>query len=302
MEFHPFTKILMVISLLLVTFVLLTQRPVAIREELSTSPKIFVNFDKLTVEKEKCFAVFLIPTLPGKVKNRNTIRETWANSTAWAASEYIEEQFKNFKIMFVVGKITNKPYSEEFLDEVSTHNDIFIVSSLVEHRTVLKYKVLWGLKRSQQLYDYKFLIKTDDDILVNLPIVLENLKSMDSHMMYGGECFMEYGGFDGYPKWRYCSGGGYTLSYDMVSAMLKLDDEVHQVPFRPEDGYVGWLVYNVNKKLNFSLKVPKRFKHCLKTYGYKCGVYDHWFYHFVSKPGQMESLFHNVNTNSIVEC
>ena len=302
-DIHPFTKTLMASCLIIAAYVLIAPKPDIILTEVPPPPT--VNFDHIEVKKEDYFVVFVIPTMAHKVQSRETIRATWANMTAWSGLDPLREQYSyfNFKIMFIIGDMRDdEPYSQEFLDEASKHNDIFIVSGLVEHRLVLKYKVLWALKRSQHLYNYKFLIKTDDDILVNLPQLMVKLNTVGRHMTYGGECFQRYGGFSGYPRWVYCSGGGYVLSYDMVSSLFKLDPGVHNVPFRPEDGYVGWLVYNVNKNLNFTLKVPKKFGHVLKTYGYDCGIYDHWFYHYVGTPKKMTTLFQNINTNSWVKC
>ena len=298
-----FVRALGLISLMFALYVLVAGRPkkYVIQEEFTAL--LEVNLDNITVVKEKYFAVFLIPTLPGKVSARKTVRETWANFTAWAAFTTAEQEYLNFKLMFIVGNTRNKPYSAEFIEESLKHKDIVIASALDEHRTVLKYKVLWGLQRIQRLYDYKFIIKTDDDILVNLPLVLKKLQSLQyNSMVYGGDCYQRYGGYSGLPRYWYCSGGGYFLSSDMVTSFKGLGEEVQNVPFRPEDGYIGWLVYNVNKNLNFSLKVPKRFPHVLSLYGYKCGTFKHWFYHRIGGTTAIRSLFERIQSNLTTEC
>ena len=298
-----FVRAFGLLSLMFALYVLIVERPVinVIEEEFTFMPD--VNLDNITVVKEKYFAVFLIPTLPGKVNARKTIRETWANFTAWAAFTPAEQEYLNFKLMFIVGNTRDKPYSSEFIEESFKNKDIVIASALEEHRMVLKYKVLWGLQRIQRLYDYKFIVKTDDDILVNLPLVLKKLQSLQhNNMVYGGDCYRRYGGFGGLPRYKYCSGGGYFLSRDMVTSLMGLGLEVHNVPFRPEDGYIGWLVYNVNKNLNFSLEVPKQFPDVLSLVGYKCGTFKHWFYHHIGGTAAFRSLFEKMQSNSTIKC
>lgn len=264
-------------------------------------PRIEIDFEALHLrKKDKYFAVFLIPTLPAHVEIRKAIRETWANVSRWKELEDEEEQYTNIKLMFIAGQIQNQSYSEEFLEEADQHSDIFISKELKEHRTILKYKVLWGLQRSQQLFDYNFLIKTDDDIFVNLPTVLKGLKKMNSTKVYGGH-IMHYGGFGGYPKWKYCSGGGYVLSHDMVSKIISLEPAVHNVQFRPEDGYVGWLVYKYNEKCGFSLNLPITISRALKLNKALCEENNFWFYHGM-KTNTMNAMFEKINENTTTPC
>ena len=108
-------------------------------------------------------------------------------------------------------------------------------------------------------------------------------------MLYTGACGMRYGGFGGFPKWIYCSGGGYVLSYDLVTEVLNLPPVVHRVQFKPEDGYTGWLVYNVNKITNFTVG-PESLHGALNMgkEGRDCGPFTSCFYHKMRTPVEMK--------------
>ena len=261
------------------------------------------------------FLVIAIPSLPGSIAQRAAIRRTWLNLTRWislpdnltphvidkaAHDNHVPDKAAHdlVKVMFILG---NTLLSDELREEMDKHQDIYIVNELQEQRTVLKYKVLWALEYSLNHFKYTYFLKTDEDILVNFPPLYEKLASSARRRLYTGSCHQEYGGFAGYPVWQYCSGGGYVLSRDVVEAMMRLPEEVHNVPFRPEDGYVGWLVYNLNKLSQIEVPVQKIPK-ALKTYGYKCGPFDSLFYHEVQTPNKMDMLFELVNYNNFIPC
>ena len=252
-------------------------------------------------EKERCFLVIIIPSRPQGVKTRIAIRSTWANVTRWDSLRSAEE-FGGIKFMFILGEEKDGGNNEDLEKEMSEHQDIYIVQGLQERRTVLKYKVLWAMKQSLYRFNYTYLLKTDDDVLVNLPVLLNQLIALPRHHLYTGACQMRYGGFSGYPTYSYCSGGGYVLSRDVVEEMQDLPERVEKVPFQPEDGYVGWLVYNLMKIKNFKVHRLTQ-PGVLRRYFSTCGPFEKtWFFHEITSPDRMNSLFKLVNSNSYTEC
>ena len=178
--------------------------------------------------KERVFLLFVIPTLPSHYEERRAIRDTWA-AGKWSNLRNIEPYFNTFKIMFIVGNLDlmdNKNYSSKFLEELKTHDDIWINDSLNEERTVIKYKVIWGMLRGLEEFDFDYLVKTDDDIFVDLPLLLRYMIPLNRTNTYTGNCNRFYGGWGDTPRFPYCSGGGYVLSQDVVKGMMEVNKKV----------------------------------------------------------------------------
>ena len=98
----------------------------------------------------------------------------------------------------------------------------------------------------------------------------------------------------------YCSGGGYILSRDVIFMMRQLPSSVHNVPFRPEDAYSGYLVIKTRKLLGYEVK-----RECVKKlslFYYTCGRFDNWFYHRASTVNRHVSLHERMKRNDTVEC
>ena len=250
-------------------------------------------------KKERYFLVIGIPTMTSHTAQRTAIRRTWRNVSRWAALKDVQDHYKQIKLMFLFGKLENQTFSEEFKREMKENDDMYVINGLQEGRLVLKYKVLWALKRSLT-FDYDYFVKTDDDIFVNLPLMLQSLIMSPRERVYTGGCLHAYGGWGGYPTWKYCSGGGYVLSRDVVMAMEKLPQEVHNVRFKPEDAYTGWMVHKLNTLTDFKVKVFNQ--GLLKVGMYKCGPFIRkWFYHYV-RPYKMESFFQMIDQNIYEPC
>eukprot|EP00116_Pleurobrachia_bachei_P005336 sb/3465598/ len=141
--------------------------------------------------------------------------------------------------------------SELLKEEAEKYGDIYDVDGLDEGYRMIKYKVLWGMRQSLVLYNATYIIKTDGDILVNIPVLIRRLKSANRTGLYTGACYVhrlepdvrEYMQIHGrFPNWRYCLGGGYILSRDVVERIMELSREVARIPIIAEDMYTGYLV------------------------------------------------------------
>ena len=254
------------------------------------------------------FLVFLIPTTSDKVEHRQLLRSTWMNVSAWPEGEFsgIDPRFLDFKIMFVVGRTKGMDFSPQFKDEASKQDDIYIVDYLYEDLSVLKYKVLWGLFRSLHLFDYSYLVKVDMDTLVILPDLLKGLSSRSpDQMVYSGTCYgilptseterFSPGFVANYHNHRYCFGGGYFLSRDLVKHISELESSVFITVVDAEDWFVGWLVYHVKRRLgvnNNDVQLEKNTDMYMKNEGYhRYNFHDTWFLHFLRTPQKLIDAF-----------
>ena len=261
------------------------------------------NFvQSLFVQKKAYFVVFVIPSLATDASQRRAIRGTWTNYTRWSNVSGVRDP--RFKVMFILGRIGDSDPSEELQQEIDEYEDTYYVGDLVEHRHILKYKVLWGMQMALSSFSFSYLVKTDCDIEVNLPRLLEDLYSQPRDRYYSGSCGMGYGGKKrGLPGWGYCSGGGYVLSTDVVQNFNRLPEKVYQVTFSPEDAFTGWLVYNLRKELDYQVYPKNRRGLGMQRHGYECGIRNNaWFYHRNKSPESHHETFHKLNAGNHTTC
>ena len=279
----------------------------------SASPSVS---SEMSAKRNYHFVLFLIPTTPDSVEHRQLLRSTWMNISAWPEEEFrdVDPKFLNFKTMFVVGRVKGKEYSAQFLAEASQHDDIFIVDYLFEELGVLKYKVLWGMFRSLLLFDYSFLVKVDMDTLVILPDMIKGLSELPAHMVYSGTCYAVLPKFHtdkfkpeltlNYRNHRYCFGGGYFLSRDLIQHLSELDSSLYVTVVDAEDWYIGWLVYHVRRKLGINTKevqLEKDDHGYMKNEGYSKYNFDGtWFLHFLRTPAKLIDAF-TCRKNMVIE-
>lgn len=228
----------------------------------------------------KHFLVFIIPSHPKNTRRRNVIRSTWMQFTRWNVLNNLDEdRYKELKFIFIFGKMeSNQTYSAEFTRELSENNDMLIDENIAEGSNSLRPKVLLGMRYTYSNFDFDYLIKTDDDVLVNLPLLLQDLMANPRQPVYWGRCLGLVGREP--QRWRYCSGGGYILSRDLVQDILALPQRVFQPRIVAEDVAIGWFVWNVNNSSLSSDHIRAEHKtQALLLDKYKCGALRYWFYH-----------------------
>ena len=266
--------------------------------------------------KEDLFVVFVIPSSPDNCERRNVIRETWANQFAWNvenpqgnAARLSDISFRDtpFKLMFIFGD--NPALSASFLQEQSEHDDMYVMEGQQEGRISLRYKVWWGVRRALQLYNFRYLLKTDDDVMVDLPLLTKSLFERvptTPDWLYAGCCpghnLNPYAKKMNVPAWKYCSGGGYVLSHDILQELLQLGPALTLVPqMEPEDMYTGWLVHHLEQKNNISItgQWKRRGIFRLGSNMTLCG----WFHHnrAFKKPRYLEKAFQKAKQDLCAE-
>ena len=124
------------------------------------------NKDLCSSERNLTFLIIILSG-PKHFERRNVIRETWGNSSFYA-------KYGTVKIMFVLGR-TNDTYEQYEIVEESKHNGDILQGNLIDsyhnlsHKTVMAYK--WLTERCRNA---KYIIKTDDDVVVNMFCVFKN--------------------------------------------------------------------------------------------------------------------------------
>lgn len=258
-------------------------------------------------QKKYYFVVFLIPSMPDDTEVRNFLRSSWVNISAWGEElDGVSSKFVKFKVMFIIGKEAGKTFSKRQQDEMSKNSDMFVFEEAIEHRTILRYKVIWGMKISRTLYRYSYLVKLDTDTFVDLPLLLQGLAHLPRHGVYAGECRLRLGGYaaraiPGASEYRYCSGAGYVLSQDLVEELLDMDLSWHTSIITPEDGFVGWLLFQI-KGQSTSQEIPLK-RHNITNVGLRRMAkqepkFTYWMQHKVRGLEEMRHLY-NKRLNSV---
>jgi hypothetical protein len=254
-----------------------------------------------------CFMVIVIPSMPRSKEYRHSLRTRWLNVSSWASHEFegVDQRYLDFKLMFIIGQERQGVYSEEFIEEMSLHDDIYIID-LVESRKILKDKVLWGMKKSFELFNYEYFIKIDHDTLVDLPHLAKGIQTLPKRNVYTGACtsVIKHGIYK--KSFTYCVGNAYILSRDLVGKIYSLTEQEAGINLIPEDGFTGWLVAVVKRKFNISEQLPMKTKNIVDRFGYKVkiGIYhfNRWFYHWLKGMDRMERAFECRIRANFTEC
>lgn len=107
--------------------------------------------------------LILVHTSPANFAKRKTIRETWG------------QKRDNVRIAFMLGEFDNVNVTKELEEEHFKHRD-FVQGNFIDSYRNMTYK--HGMVFKYAVYhcpDAKYILKTDDDIYVNTPTMLDFL-------------------------------------------------------------------------------------------------------------------------------
>lgn len=113
--------------------------------------------------------VILVHSAPENFSKRRTIRGTWGRRD------------ERSLLIFLLGAVTDTTLNDRIVKENAIHDDI-VQGNFVDSYRNMTYKHVMGLKWFT--YNCKkahFVLKTDDDVLVNSPLLYESLQIFFSH-------------------------------------------------------------------------------------------------------------------------
>ena len=172
------------------------------------------------------FLFTFVFSLPSNEDRRQLIRSTWGSNTIFKE--------KQLRVVFIVGKETDSDPSDTLQAEAISHNDIIIINVSESFRN-LTLKAIYGLHIANYYCpNAGFVMKTDDDMLVNMFSLLQHIDNLDrintlmchvwqkSAVFRGGRYGVSKAAFDKsfYPP--FCSGSGYVMTSDVATVLLEL--------------------------------------------------------------------------------
>ena len=200
--------------------------------------------------------VVFILTVHQNRQARDTLRQTWLTPT--------KNNTADIRYAFLLGSTPNKDLQKKVEEENAIFHDI-LQEDFKDSYFNLTYKSIMSFKwASTKCKQAKFVMKTDDDMYVNLNSV-KNVVSKHGDSLQtavGGACHMSAGPIrDKNSKWYasklsyprntypgFCSGTGYVTSMNVATKVYEVSKSVPF--FHLEDVYVALCI----KKLGYRLK------------------------------------------------
>ncbi|XP_022100937.1 UDP-GlcNAc:betaGal beta-1,3-N-acetylglucosaminyltransferase 7-like [Acanthaster planci] len=198
----------------------------------------------------------LVTSHPENSERRKVIRETWgAPRGSTAVSAVVKVRFLLGVTALTGGQSVGVP--SDLLREADKHDDL-IMEEFLDSYLNLTIKTVMGLKWASRFCpDAHYVMKTDDDIIVNVPKILAFLHAAPRRALITGRLAKSYPVIR--DKWEkfympkhiyskstypdYCVGLGYIMSIDMVH---KLYLQSLLTPVFPwEDVYVGIMLKDI---------------------------------------------------------
>lgn len=206
---------------------------------------------------EEIELLILITTTHKKIKARAALRSTWLSFT--------NKNTANIRYAFLLGETNDKRYKEDILREDDIYHDI-IKEDFNDNYLNLTYKTIMGFKwAATKCAHAQFVMKTDDDMFVNIPNALKITRSVFGDILQTtvvGACSLHakpirnekskwFASVQSYPQSTYpgfCSGTGYITSMNVVRNIYQISPNVPF--FHLEDVYVAMCL----RKLNFKVQ------------------------------------------------
>jgi hypothetical protein len=185
---------------------------------------------KNDIKSENFFLLVYVHSSPSNFKRRLQIRETWARRSL----------FSDLRLVFMIGK-TNSKLDDDLLQlEQSIYNDL-VQEDFVDSYRNLTYKAIMAMRWiSEYCSNAKVILKVDDDIFVNMFLLIEHVKKMNTYDLIEKRSIFCYVFNYMKPirlpksKWfvshqeykpdrfhKYCSGSAYLLTGDLPPLIYK---------------------------------------------------------------------------------
>nr|XP_002731618.1 PREDICTED: uncharacterized protein LOC100371092 [Saccoglossus kowalevskii] len=197
-----------------------------------------------------------VESAPSHFDSRSAIRQTWANRNL--------QKNHSTRVVFLVGIPESVEIQEELSRESLEYDDI-VQGSFQEHYRNLTRKTIMFLRWSYYFcLSANFVIKTDDDVFVNLMIIVPQLSLMPKGDIYLGQHQGNprvirdpqnkwYTSYDVYPDEYYPSyniGALYIISGDLSRRCYEYISENRTGYISSEDAYIGVIMSKLGVPLS----------------------------------------------------
>ena len=230
--------------------------------------KTFYEPDTLVDQhKQQVYMLILISSSPHSDKNtklRAAIRKSWGDCAdtnrykQYLSDIHLKNKNLTCKLIFYMGKSLSDERNQLNKEELERYNDI-IIGDFTDSYHNMTRKLLFAFNWAAQKYSPDYVLKTDDDIYMNVPMLIRklNTKYRTVRNLYGGHIYYasvvrdqnhrhyltreEYPN-DWYPP--YNKGGELIVSGHLLKKMLQMSTQIKR--FQIDDAYIGLLMNHIN--------------------------------------------------------
>ena len=230
--------------------------------------------------------------------NRQSLRDSWLM--------YSQNNTSNMRYVFILGETSDIALFQNLIKEAEEYNDIVIANFQDTNRN-LTLKTIAGFHwANKHCAHVQFVMKTDDDVYVNIPGLLDVLMAEKKDFSLGklkkdappfrNKDNKWYISYEDYPNTTYpdyYNGPGYVLSMKYVRGILNIYPNVHFLPF--EDVFVGLCLKRLGLRLRDTalyLCIRTRIPLPLCVYKYRNVITAH------EVPGSLMKTIFNEASNS----
>lgn len=211
-------------------------------------------------------ALIVVSSASGNRAQRQVIRDTWGKAS--------KNNTAQVRVVFVLGRSYRADINRNVQRETKEFSDI-VQGNFMDSYDNLTFNTITGVKYAVEMCsEARFFLKTDDDVWLNVPGLLDLLSRVELTNQIGGHCyhgeyprrinrrskwFVSYQEYprDLYPN--YCAGVGYVMPMPVVRGIYHASKDTPF--FRMEDVYIGLCVekmaYHVRQLPGFYTHRPK---------------------------------------------
>ena len=210
------------------------------------------KYKYMITPKQSCnhdtYMVILVHSFHPYYDRRTAIRSTWGGAATGSHMWPRRTINKKVKLFFILGTHPLISMNSEIQKESKQYDDI-IQGNFFDAYVNMTLKSLLGLKYvSEYCKDVKYMFKSDDDMIVNIPYLLEILEQKQLHRsimgpLNTGSMVFRVGKwkinardfpFISYPPYE--SGSGYVITNDIVRELYNASHYVRY--FHVDDAYI----------------------------------------------------------------
>ncbi|XP_047477248.1 beta-1,3-galactosyltransferase 1-like isoform X1 [Penaeus chinensis] len=255
---------------------------------------IIINNPKICNGDNAVSLLVQVSSAPGNFHRRRAIRDTWGGSSPLDASDA--------RLVFLLGNPRDSRIQTQVVEESRTYGDI-LQEDFVDSYMNLTIKSVMGLKwASNHCPQARFLMKTDDDMFINIPSLLTYLQEASASTWITG-CIKQKKAFmpvnadpgaslpPGHPP--FVAGAGYVISGDLVGALYAAS--LRRRPIPVEDVYV---TAHLARDVGVSAPVHDARFSCGEMVVDDCDLVQVFTGHRIS-PERMYHIWEKLNPNGI---
>ena len=202
------------------------------------------------------FLLVIVSSSPNERKNaerRQMLRMTWANVNGAHIPKDV-----TVRIVFMLGKPVKSEMNRDIVEEMEQYGDMLLGNYVDTYRTITT-KLLMAFQWATKI-KCDYVLKTDDDVYVDIPKLATWLKTRDvKGSIYGGVTYnsvvvrrkshKHYVSHFDLPLYRYplfCRGSMFVLSWNLIPKMVDLSKQIRRIG--PDDAYIGILAQHLDVK------------------------------------------------------